>query len=276
MKKVCGVVIMVVFFLSGTICAENEGMGSISGQMMTKDGDPMSGGMVVFFNEATGPPPDPDRYLRIPDEIAKMDEDGKFSVTIPAGRYFMGAIRRMSGEEIGPPRDRDLFLISRDADGTPLAYSIEEGKSRNIGTIKKAVPFKRSVPVEGVTGITGIIADLTGNPVKGAIVFAYVTETMTGLPPFTSYKTGEDGRYFISMNRGGKYYLRVRDVYGGGPPVAGEIMGAYGEESPAAVEVKTGEITEYIDIKVVRHLERGPKAETGVPATLKEMKKKIK
>ena len=121
---------------------------------------------------------------------------------------------------------------------------------------------------------------MNGNPVKGAIVFAYFTETMTGLPPFTSYRTGKDGKYFISVSHTGKYYLRVRDVYGGGPPVAGAIMGGYGEEKPAPVYVRTGEITKGKDITVVRHMQRGPKGQNvGIGLNKKiqeELKKKMK
>ena len=262
MKKLCVFIIMVIFFLPATHYAEDADTGWISGRLMTEDGDPMSGGMVVFFNDATGPHPDPERYLRIPDEIGQMDEGGRFRIRLPAGKFYMGGIRRMSGEDIGPPQDGDYFLISRDSDGIPLSYNIEAGKSMSIGVIKGAAPYRRRMTTTGVTGITGLITDLKGGPVKGAIVFAYVTETMTGLPPFVSYKTGEDGRYFISMNEGGQYYLRVRDIYGGGPPVPGAVMGGYGEEVPTAVNVRTGEITEYINIKVINHLERGPKSQT--------------
>jgi hypothetical protein len=110
----------------------------------------------------------------------------------------------MSGELIGPPQDGDYFFISRDSDGTPLAYSITKNRELNIGTLSQAVLFKRTID-EGASGISGTIRDLNGKPVKGAIVFTYFTKTMTGLPPFTSYRTGEDGKYFISVSQGGTY-----------------------------------------------------------------------
>ena len=238
--------------------AEDIQTGWISGQMMIKDGGPMSDGMVVFFRADKGPAPDPNRYMRVPDEIDGIDTDGKFRVELPVGKYFMGAIKRMSGESIGPPNDGDYFFISRDIQDVQITYLIEEEKNLSIGIIANAVPFKREIP-EDVTAISGSILDLKNEPVAGAIVFAYFTETMTGLPPFASYRTGEDGKYFISVNQGGRYYLRVRDKYGGGPPVAGEVMGGYGEERAAAVNVKEGKITSGIDIKVIRHFQRGPK-----------------
>jgi hypothetical protein len=277
--KCLPVFLIIMSFLSGVLFAEDIDIGLISGQMLIKDGGHMSNGMVVFFKAEEGPVPDPNRYLRIPDEVADLDEEGRFRVALPAGKYFMGSIKRMSGELIGPPQDGDYFFISQDSEGLPFVYAIEKDKNLNIGIIAEATPFKRVIP-EDATGITGIIRDLSSNPVEGAIVFAYFTETMTGLPPFTSYRTGKDGKYFISVSHSGKYYLRVRDVYGGGPPVAGALMGAYGEEKPAAVTIKTGEITEGIDIKVVRHLERGPKGQNvglGINKNVQEeLKKKMK
>jgi hypothetical protein len=137
--------------------------------------------------------------------------------------------------------------------------------------MSEATLFKREIP-EDVSGISGIIRNMKNEPVKGAIVFAYLTETMTGLPPFASYRTGEDGKYFISVSHEGEYYLRVRDVYGGGPPVAGAIMGSYGEEKPVAVKVKKGRITRGIDMSVVKHLQRGPRGR-GVKKPEEEIQK---
>ncbi|MBI5410097.1 MAG: carboxypeptidase regulatory-like domain-containing protein [Nitrospirae bacterium] len=279
MKKAALLFFIIIFSSVITLLAEEAGKGWISGQLKTKNGDPMSGGMVVFFNDEEGPPPSPDRYTRVPDEIGELDGEGKFRLELPAGKYYLGAIKRVSGEKIGPPLDGDYFFISRDKGGKPLAYLIEKDRNISIGVISEAVPFKRTIP-EGVTGISGTIVDLSGDPVEGAIVFAYITETMTGIPPFTSYRTGQDGKYIITVDKGGQYFLRVRDVYGGGPPVPGAIMGGYGEERPAAVTVKTGEVAGGLNIKVIRHLEMGPRGQhggTGVDKSAQEeMKKKTK
>ena len=228
---------MVIFTICFTtsVFAEDIHFGEMSGQLMIKDGGPLSNGMVVFFRADEGPVPDPDRYLRIPDEVANLDENGFFNVRLRVGIYFMGGIKRMSGELIGPPLDGDYFFISRGLDGTPVTFVIEKDKNLKVGTISEATLFKRLI-AEDATGISGIIRDVKKEPVKGAIVFAYFTETMNGLPPFSSYRTGEDGKYFISVSHEGEYYLRVRDLYGGGPPVPGAMMGSYGEEKPACMD----------------------------------------
>jgi hypothetical protein len=56
-------------------------------------------------------------------------------------------------------------------------------------------------------------------------------------------------------------------------------MGGYGEKEPAPVTVKNGNITKGIDITVIRHLERGPKAQErfiGMDNDIQELQKKKK
>ncbi|RJR22590.1 MAG: carboxypeptidase regulatory-like domain-containing protein [Nitrospiraceae bacterium] len=280
MKKGLMIYLFIMFVFAAHSVAQEVSTGWLTGQIMIKDGGPMSRGMVVFFDAASGPAPDPDRFVRIPDQITDLDEEGKFRILLPAGKYYMGAIKRMSGEPVGPPLDNDYFLIKRDKDGNAVAYNIEKDKEQSTGVVAEAEPFKRKM-TEGASGISGIIVDMAGDPVERAIVFAYINDTMTGLPPFASYRTGPDGKYIITMDKGGIYYLRVRDVYGGGPPAEGSVMGGYGEDKPAPVSVKTGEITQDIKIKVVRHFERGPQsqkaAEQGPDKSIKQdMKQKMK
>ncbi len=274
MKRFILLIVMVLAVSAAPLYAEVVETGWISGQVMIKEGGPLSNGMVVFFKADEGPVPDPNRYLRIPDEVSDLDAEGKFRLVLPVGKYFLAAIKRLSGEVIGPPRDGDYFFISQDNEGVPLVYMIENGRSMSVGVISEAVPFKRAVPA-GTPGISGTIYDLNGNPVEGAIVFAYFTETMTGLPPFTSYRTGKDGRYMINVSGGGNYYLRVRDLYGGGPPVPGAVMGNYGEEKPAAVEVKAGEVTEGVDVKIVKHVQRGPRGQEIKEESVEELREKL-
>lgn len=279
MRKGLAVFLFIMFAFAAHVAAQEVATGWLSGQIKIRDGGPMSRGMVVFFDARTGPAPDPDRFVRTPDQMEDLDEEGKFRIMLPAGKYYMGAIKRMSSELIGPPLDGDYFLIARDKDGNAVAYSIEKDKEQSTGDVSPATPFKRKIP-EGGSGISGTIVDMAGDPVERAIVFAYINDTMTGIPPFASYRTGPDGKYIITMDKGGDYYLRVRDIYGGGPPAEGSVMGGYGEEKPAAVVVKTGEITQGITIKVVRHFERGPK--TQQPELLpdrnikEELKQKMK
>ncbi len=265
-KSIMISLLIMIFFSTALYAGEGENSepivetGFITGQLLIKDGGPLSNGMIVFFDGTEGPPPDPNEYLRIPDEIGELDGDGKFIVELPVGTYYVGGIKRMSGEKIGPPLDGDYFYLKRDKKGTPQLYIIKKDETVDMGISKEAIVFRRKI-VKGVSGISGIVTDMKEVPIKGAIMFAYTSSTMTGLPPFTSYKTGKDGKYFIGTNKGGKFFLRIRDIYGGGPPVEGSVIGRYGEKEATAVTVTSGNITEGVNIKVIRHFVPGPTKE---------------
>lgn len=253
-------------FISSIVYAHEETRevktGTLSGQIMIKDGGPMAGGMLYFFDDAAGPPPSATKYWRVPAEIFNIDNNGRFTAELPEGKYYLGAIKKTSGEPIGPPQEGDLFFISQDGKGNPKMHTVKKGETTDLGIISGAVPFNRaSLAKDGITAIEGAILDVDGKPVEGALVFAFMTQTMAGKPFFVSDKTGKDGRYIMRVQAGGKYYLRVRDSYGGGPPVAGNIMGIYGENEPVAVNVKTGQTEKGINIKVMKFAGRGPKKE---------------
>ncbi len=253
----------VLFFFAGSLCivttAVPEGKtGAVTGRLMLKGGGPMSGGQIFFFSEASGPPPSRDKYWRIPDYVAPINDEGWFSIALPEGKYFAGAIKRTSGEKTGPPKEGDYFFASADEKGSPLVYRVIQGEMIDIGVISGAVPFKKAATEPGeITAIEGTVIDPQGKPVENALVFAYTSPAMSGKPVFASERTSKDGRYILRVHKGGSYYLKSRSVYGGGPPSAGEMIGAYGEREAAAVNVSTGLSTSAINIKVSKFPGRG-------------------
>jgi hypothetical protein len=236
--------------------------GSISGQLLTTGGEPLAGGMVYFFDTTVGPPPAHEKYWRVPDFMKRLDNEGRFTIALPDGQYYMGGTWKPAGKPIGPPRDGDYFFISADDKGMPLTYNVRSNAPINLGKIARAVPFKSSTASygKGITAIEGTVLDDEGKPVEGAFVFAFVSATKVGRPLFTSDPTGKDGKFILRVNDSGKYYLKVRSMYGGGPPVAGEIIGNYGEKEPLAVSVQKGDRLTGLSIKVRKFLGRGPRA----------------
>lgn len=176
--------------------------------------------------------------------------DGGFSLSLPPGKYFFVLRRREGGATTGPLRIGDY----RSEISGPV--TIRPGDSRNLDFIamKKAGEDK-NLPTTAAdpssTGITGIIRDGDGAPVKGARVHAYMYPQMSERPKYVSEETGSDGSYVLFFPEGGTYYLAARNRFGG-PPKLGELYGRYddGTVEPSAVHVKDDEIQENVDISV--------------------------
>jgi hypothetical protein len=250
--------------------AQDVNKGIIAGQLMIKGGAPLAGGRVYIFNDASGPPPSPGKYWRVPDYSAQIDDKGGFSIDLPAGKYYLGAIKRMSGEKIGPPAEGDYLFASADEKGSPKSYIVKKGEKIELGVISEAVPFQKKVvmPGDDITAIEGSILNTEGQAVEGALVLAQLTPLNTGRHPlFTSERTGKDGRYVLKVHDGGNYYLRVRTMHDKGPPATGELIGAYGGEETRAVVIKKGQIVKGIDITVVRFTGGGAAKEQSSPTS---------
>lgn len=255
--------IMPFFYGSRIGAATDLKPGTVTGRVLVKGGTPLSWGEIMLYDAAAGPPPMPEKYDRIPDIIRIIDADGMFKVDMPPGRYYLGAIKRMSGERSGPPREGDYVVKDRDAKGRPKEYIVKPGQLYDIGTISGAVPLRtQDISERAVTtAIIGKVTDTEGKPVANAVVLAFVSPAPKGRPLFLSEKTDSDGAYVLRLTAG-TYYLRVRDSSQNGPPEPGQIVGSYGEGTPAPVVVKEGGIVKGIDFRVVLFGGRGPQSGT--------------
>ena len=234
--------------------------GTITGKIMIKGGAPLAGGRVFFYDTSTGPAPFVDQFRRLPDITGEIDADGVFSVKLPAGKYFMRAVKKISEAGTGL-QNNDYVFFSLDEKGKPKEYDVKSGSILDTGTMSGAVAYKK-VEKDIGTAIEGVITDMEGKPVEGATVFAFMDQTTTRKPLFFSERTGSDGKYILRVTEG-TYYLRVRNKLGGGPPEPGQILGIFGEQVPTAVTVKDGEIKRRTDIKVIRFRGRGPAPGVG-------------
>lgn len=245
----CIVLILMVAFCT---IASAESSGVISGKWITRQYGPMTGGQVLVFNAENGPAPASNKFLRLPDAGTSIDGDGKFSVKVPAGKYYLVMRKRAIPDSAGPPEEGDPQYYARLKSGEPRAFTVTAGKITDIGTISTAEPFKKEklLPKEGMTGIEGTVNDEQGQPVAGVRVFAYSSPEMLGRPLYASDATGADGKYFLNVNQQGTYYLKARTHYGGGKPAEGEFMGGYGKSgAPDSVVVEKGQIVKGIDLQ---------------------------
>lgn len=241
-----------VFFFEAALARGEAGMGRVIGRLMIREANPPLDGMVFFFSAVNGPPPSAENYWRVPDKIVRADGEGRFDVVLPEGDYYIRALQRSRGGQIGPPHNEDFISMKSAPEGSPQLYKIKNGQVLDLGTITEAKPFqprKRNV----LSGIGGVVRDAGGNPVEGFFVMAYASPGCTGKPLFVSERSGKDGKYLLGAQEGRAYFLRARDAYGGGPPRGEIITGVYGGETPLSVEVKKDRITEGIDITVIRH-----------------------
>ncbi len=101
--------------------------GTVTGKIMAGDTIPLSFGQVMFYDVAAGPPPLPNKYERIPDISKTIDAKGNFTVELPEGRYYVGAIKRLSGERFGPPQEGDYIVRILDEKGKPKEYHVKAG-----------------------------------------------------------------------------------------------------------------------------------------------------
>ncbi len=120
--------------------------------------------------------------------------------------------------------------------------------ARKIGETKD---LASTTPAPTNTGISGVITDADGKPVKDARLHAYTYPQMSERPKYVSEATGADGRYVLFFPEGGTFYLAARNRFGG-PPKIGELYGRYddGTVEPAAIHVKDNEIITHVDITV--------------------------
>lgn len=262
MKKIFVVLFVIMMVLP--VCISSGADDLITPTMMTgtfqvKAGQPMSGGLFYLYDLAKGPVPSVDKYWRVPDHAKALQEDGSFSLKLPEGAYCIGAIVRQRGATmIGLPEAGDYFLLSLDDKGLPKTYQVKKGERLDVGTISGARLVKLPFLAAVTTAIEGTIQDVEGNPVEGAMVFAFLTPRIVGKPLFGSERSSRDGKFVLSVPEGGIYYLKVRNDFGGGPPQAGRLVDRDKDEPLMDVSVETGKTAQIGVIKVKKFSGRGP------------------
>ncbi|NVN99419.1 MAG: carboxypeptidase regulatory-like domain-containing protein [Geobacteraceae bacterium] len=253
--------ITLIFFLlfGATAYAADEGDGkkadlpaTISGQIMIDAKTPMSHGVILLFDKNLGPPPSMGRYWRVPDLITPLGKDGKFSLEVVDGTYYLQFSQKNPKAEIGPAIDKEYFYFHGDSDGNATPLEIVNNKGLNLGRLKAFLWTPDIVQRDkGITAVEGVVVDTEGKPVERAVVLAYYNPVGQGRPIFISDRTDKKGRYQLRTNDGGTFYLKVRSVIGGGKPAAGEYLNTTKEFEPLPVTLKKGEKLKDITLKVM-------------------------
>ncbi len=251
MKKIIIVLVLLIGFTTAEVFSDDKvGTGRVSGEIIIEGIGPMANGTVLFFNDAKGPVPSEKMYMRTPEIIADTDSSGWFSITLPEGKYYIGSKKHFMKKWNGPPREGDLFFISKDETDIPKSYAVTRGSQISIKIVSENKLYTKPVASEGITAIEGIVSDIDGNPVEDVVVFAYLTSAMGDELAFVSDYTENDGRYMLRVHEGGKYYLMVMGEFGTVTQTSGMIISSDSEEIAEGINVTTGKIKDKVDIKV--------------------------
>jgi len=187
-------------------------------------------GVVSFFSTEKGIPPLIGKLHRVPDNIGRMENGGKFTVKLLPGSYYMGAmIVTDPNRKPGPPREGEKFYYMRDDKGNLREITIGIKEVKDVGTVVAALPGTFPIEKKLVT-VEGRLLMENKQPYVGGVVLVK-RDMGNPRPDFVSERTGEDGKFKLQLPAGTPYYLlgRERSV---GRPIPGTYIGTYGSKSP--------------------------------------------
>jgi len=252
MKSILSV--LVCIWITLAINTAGADTGTVTGRLLLSDGKPLADGQVFFF-AVKSPLEKPviGKFWRVPDAAEHVDSEGRFTIQLDTGSYYFGAIKRSSAGKLGPPETGDYLLTVHDTRDNYRQITVNNKSITNIGTIKGIQRYNPELAAyKGpLTVIEGRILTASGDPVKSMYVLAYTEPSMRGRPSFVSTSSDEEGRYQLRVDKGRTFYLKVRNIFAGGKPQAGSLVGVYGDfDQPTPVETKTSSTTAGIDIQV--------------------------
>jgi hypothetical protein len=260
MKRILSIIVNILMLL--LIHNVYADAGTVTGRLLLSDGRPLSDGQVFFFAaDSQLEKPVTGKFWRVPDAAERVDSTGRFTIQLEAGSYYIGAIKRSSADKLGPPESGDYLLPVHDPDGKYRVISVKNNATTDIGAIKGIEQYNSKLaPYKGpLTAIEGRIITTSGTPVKNMYVLAYTDPAMRGRPSFVSTSSDSEGRYQLRVDTGRTFYLKVRNIYAGGKPQAGSLVGVYGDfDQPTPVETKSASTTTGIDIQVDTFSGGGP------------------
>jgi len=222
---------------------DEQGRTGISGQVLLKgENKPLAGAYVNIYPDTISNLLGPSQFMSRP-----TDDQGRYSVDLPPGTYYVVARKRMSGEATGPLAPGDFY-----SEHQRIVTSVIAGKVSVVDlpvVLMKAPMFFKNERVERETdtGIRGVLVDAAGNPVAGGFAMAYSDQAMKRLPDYGSTLSDAQGRFTLYLEKGGTYYLAGR-IHVWDMPQKGEPYGVLGGAAPQPLEVAQGTFVEGVRI----------------------------
>ncbi|MBE0500661.1 MAG: carboxypeptidase regulatory-like domain-containing protein [Desulfuromonadales bacterium] len=175
------------------------------------------------------------------------DEQGRFELVLPDGIYYLLARKRQKEMTVGPLRAGDFIGYYPQ---NPLRVRNHRSEPVIIPMLELPEKFEQlGRGINGATSISGVIRDAGGAPVAGARVVVYEKPQLLDRPLSVSQPTGVDGRYTLSLQTGGDYYLAARNTLGGAPG-PGDLYGTYDNNPDHKLQLKSGAALDGIDMIV--------------------------
>lgn len=181
---------------------------------------------------------DADKGFKGPGYLIQPVEKGTFRLSLPPGKYWLLARKRLRGGQFGPIETGDYFNYYP---GNPVTVAAGEVREVKIETITR-LSMLEDDPNAPFVGVRGRIVDAAGKPVARLHVFAYRQAAMTGTPEFFSAPTGADGKFDLALPEGGPFYLLARQEFGG-PAGEQELYGRHGDPVRIDPRKKPQEVT---------------------------------
>lgn len=239
-KKIFLVLLLAVFVLPvvgqavpGFMLAR---MGTMEGQVFV-DGKPAKEVLLTFFMADKGLPPIANGGMgRIPDMISRADAEGRFSLQLLEGSYYLGILFRPMDGQPGPPRKGERFYFADDGHGKLRKLPIADFKKSEQGRIDCSLPTVFT-EVEDHFTVEGVVLRGGGanEPLENALVLAKKSATAMR-PEYFSPETGKDGKFSINLPPGETFYLLARASITGSKPNPGEDIGKLGVDQDIAKE----------------------------------------
>lgn len=176
------------------------------------------------------------------------DAEGRFSLRLPPGRYFLLARKRQGGGMYGPPGKNDHIGYYpgnpvKIAEGTALSAAIET--TLRVDRLEE-IWFAEQ---QGAGWLKGSVRDTGGTAVSGVYLLFFAGDETSGPPAFVAGPTDGEGAFKVRSAEG-RFRVVARSTLGGAL-APGEWTGAYrGRNGSEQVDAST---REEIVIEVRRH-----------------------
>ncbi len=165
------------------------------------------------------------------------NSSGNFKIEgIMEGAYFVVAKKKDDKNPLGPVNEGDLIGFPFDK---PYYFKSGFRYSFNVNMFKKVSDEIASVSERNEAYyLKGRVLDKNNNPVAGLYAFAYTKKVIGHERPVAiSKRTDKNGNFILPLPGKGRYYIGVREFYGG-TPVQGEYYGLYGETYDHHIDVE--------------------------------------